>query len=128
MKKNLKYILPSLVVFLGLASIMALLVDSTVLAADLNDACNQFSTGSGVCSDRGDDAKTMTKNITRSVLALLGILAVITIIIGGVKYVTAQGDSGNIATAKHTIVYAVIGLVVVLMAQAIVGFVVDAIL
>lgn len=54
---------------------------------------------------------------------VVGVVAVIMIIIGGLKYITSGGDSGNITGAKNTILYAVIGLVVVALAQFIVKFV-----
>ena len=48
-----------------------------------------------------------------------GIVCVVMIIIGGVRYVTSQGDQGGIASAKNTILYSVIGIVVILLAAAI---------
>ena len=54
---------------------------------------------------------------------VVGIVAVIMIIVGGLKYITSGGDSGNVTGAKNTILYAVIGLVVVALAQFIVKFV-----
>lgn len=56
---------------------------------------------------------------------IVGIVAVIMIIVGGFKYITSGGDSGNISSAKNTIIYAVIGLVVVALAQFLVQFVLD---
>lgn len=54
---------------------------------------------------------------------VVGVIAVIMIILGGLKYITSGGDSGNIQSAKNTILYAVIGLVVVALAQFVVRFV-----
>ena len=56
---------------------------------------------------------------------IVGIVAVIMIIWGGFKYITSGGDSGNITSAKNTIIYAIIGLVIVAFAQFIVQFVLD---
>ncbi|MGH7158298.1 MAG: Mbov_0395 family pilin-like conjugal transfer protein [Candidatus Saccharimonadales bacterium] len=56
---------------------------------------------------------------------IVGIIAVIMIIVGGFKYITSGGDSGNISSAKNTIIYAVIGLVIVALAQFLVQFVLD---
>ena len=47
------------------------------------------------------------------------------IIIAGLKYITSQGEPANIATAKNSIIYAAIGLVVVALAQVIVRFVLN---
>ncbi len=54
---------------------------------------------------------------------IVGIIAVIMIIWGGLKYITSGGDSGNVTGAKNTILYAIIGLVIVALAQFIVRFV-----
>jgi hypothetical protein len=54
---------------------------------------------------------------------IVGITAVIMIIIGGFRYITSGGDSNNVTGAKNTILYAIIGLVIVAMAQFIVRFV-----
>jgi len=56
---------------------------------------------------------------------VVGVVAVIMIIIGGLKYITSGGDSGNISGAKNTILYAIVGLVVVALAQIIVKFVLE---
>ncbi len=45
------------------------------------------------------------------------------IIFGGVRYITSNGDSSNITTARNTIVFAIVGLVIVALAQIIVHFV-----
>lgn len=54
---------------------------------------------------------------------VVGIVAVIMIIYGGLKYITSGGEGSNISAAKNTILYAIIGLVVVALAQIIVRFV-----
>ncbi len=54
---------------------------------------------------------------------LVGIVSVVMIIIGGFKYVISSGDSGNVTGAKNTIVFALVGLVIVALAQFIVRFV-----
>ncbi len=54
---------------------------------------------------------------------VVGVVAVIMIIIGGLKYITSGGDSSNVTGAKNTILYAIIGLVIVALSQVIVRFV-----
>ena len=56
---------------------------------------------------------------------IVGLISVIMIIYGGFRYVTSGGDSGNIQTAKNTIIYALVGIVIVAMAQAIIYFVLN---
>ncbi len=54
---------------------------------------------------------------------VVGVAAVIMIIVGGFRYVISGGDSNGVSGAKNTILYAIIGLVVVIFAQVIVRFV-----
>lgn len=85
----------------------------------ITDECNIEETG-----QQGTDK---INDIIRTVIDIfslvVGIVSVIMIIIGGLKYITSGGDSGNVTGAKNTILYAVIGLVVVALAQFIVKFV-----
>ena len=62
-------------------------------------------------------------NILYAVYGVIGILAVVFIIIGGVNYSISQGDPGKTKKARDTILYAVIGLIVVLSAFAITAFI-----
>ncbi len=55
---------------------------------------------------------------------LVGVIAVVMVIIGGLKYIMSQGDSTQLNSAKNTILYAIIGLVIVVLAQIIVHFVI----
>lgn len=66
------------------------------------------------------------KTIINVLLFIIGIAAVIMIVIGGLRYVISGGDSSHTKAAKDTIFYAVIGLVIAILAYAIVNFVVDA--
>lgn len=59
-----------------------------------------------------------------TVYLVAGIVAVVAIVFGSIRFVTANGDPGQVATAKNVITYAVVGLVVVLMAAAITQFVI----
>jgi hypothetical protein len=55
---------------------------------------------------------------------VIGIAAVIVVIIGGLQYILSAGDPARINSAKNTILYAIIGLIVALSAQAIIVFVI----
>lgn len=74
-------------------------------------------------SDPGTKLDSVVKLVINIFSLVVGIIAVIMIIIGGLKYITSSGDSGNVTSAKNTILYAIIGLVVVALAQLIVRFV-----
>jgi len=63
------------------------------------------------------------QSVTNLLLTAIGIISVIMIIIGGIRYAVSGGDDAGVKGAKDTILYAVIGLVVALLAYAIVNFV-----
>jgi cytochrome bd-type quinol oxidase subunit 2 len=85
------------------------------------DACaNADETQPGGANDKVNKTITLVINIFSIVV---GIVAVIMIVLGGLKYITSAGDSNNVTSAKNTILYAVVGLVVVALAQFIVRFV-----
>ena len=87
----------------------------------------ESSTASSLCGAvKQDDAPDIIKNVITTILLILGMVAVIMIIIGGIRYTTSNGDAGSIKGAKDTILYSVIGLVVAILAYAIVNFVVGA--
>lgn len=95
------------------------------------DACNNVLPGGatppGFCDEKGqDDLINTVKNVLNVVYFWIGILAVVFIIIGGVNYTISQGDPGKVSKAKSTIMYAVIGLIVSLLAFAITQFVLNA--
>lgn len=73
------------------------------------------------------DAEEKVNSLLTTVINLfsliVGIVAVIMIIVGGFKYITSGGDSGNVTGAKNTILFAVVGLIIVALAQFIVRFV-----
>lgn len=85
--------------------------------------------GSGSCTPVTSGGQTLaqTAKTAVNVLSLIvGIIAVIMIIYGGLRYITSGGDSGNVGNAKNTLLYAIIGLVIVALAQLIVHFVLNA--
>lgn len=68
---------------------------------------------------------SITEEVLRVVFGIAGGIAMIMIVIGGFKYITSLGNAQNVAKAKDTILYAVIGLIVCILAYAIVGFVIN---
>lgn len=64
--------------------------------------------------------------ITNTLIYLIGAISVIMVIVGGLRYVLSNGDPKAAEGGRNTILYAVIGIVVSLMAYAIVNFVVKA--
>lgn len=86
------------------------------------DKTDPNAANQGSATERVDKVIRLVINIFS---LIVGVIAVIMIIIGGLKYITSGGDSGNITGAKNTILYAIIGLVVVALAQVVVKFVLN---
>lgn len=121
-----------------LAAVFALAVPALVPVSAYADAVNiqgslckgtnfnlDADGSGGNCSSTSGTGglETLLKNIVNIISAIVGVVAVIMIIVGGFKYITSGGDSNNVSGAKNTIIYAIIGLVIVALAQVIVHFV-----
>lgn len=70
------------------------------------------------------DLEITVINIINVIIGILGLVAVIVIIIGGINYMTSSGEAAKVKKAKDTILYGVIGLVICVLAFAIVNFVI----
>jgi hypothetical protein len=109
---------------------MAVLWAPSASAVDfLGDACRQPNASGAAACDRGSRYQLTGNNgiiarVTNLIAIISGIAAVIMIVISGFFFITANGDSGKISSAKKTLTYAVIGLVVIALARTIVVFVV----
>lgn len=130
-KKNIALLIASVVIALGAGLVAA---PAMTGAQDIQDnlcggAQGLDITGGDDCGatqGASDDVNTLITNIVNIFSIVVGIIAVIMIIVGGFKYITSSGDSGNVTSAKNTIMYAIIGLVIVALAQIIVRFVLNA--
>lgn len=106
----------------GVAAVPAYAVDTTCdTAGGILGAAN--------CAKSDDQPTELFANggifqrITNILLFIIGAVSVIMLIIGGIRYTISQGDSAAVTSAKNTILYAVIGIVVALLAFAIVNYV-----
>jgi hypothetical protein len=101
----------------------------TVSASAVDDLCEGIgsdASGDGcVQEDGGPSVEGIIGTVINILSLIVGIVAVIMIIFGGFKYITAGGDSGQLTSARHTITYAIVGLVIVALAQFIVQFVIQ---
>ena len=89
-----------------------------------SEICSGLGAAGGNCGGNSGGALNHTLAFAINLLSLIaGVAAVIMIIISGLKFITAQGDAGNVATARSTLIYAIVGLVIVALAQFIVHFV-----
>ena len=119
----------------GLLLLATLFVPFTTHAVDSsteiqrNTRCgsNINLSGNGNCSVSGNSTKIedLIKTVINIFSAIVGAVSVIMIIVGGFRYITSGGDSNNVGAAKNTILYAIVGLVIVAVAQIIVQFVLE---
>lgn len=88
------------------------------------DAC-VTKNAAGDCTQTAAEQKlnNLIAAIVNIISVIVGIIAVVMIIIGGAKFITSGGDSGKVSSAKSTVIYALVGLVIVALAQFIVRFV-----
>ncbi len=97
----------------------------------LDPVCTGAAASSPVCASKDQSENPLTgpdgiiTNTVRIISFMVGVAAVFMVILGGLKYVTSNGDSNSTASAKNTILYAVIGIIVFLLSQAIVIFVIS---
>jgi hypothetical protein len=71
----------------------------------------------------GTDASSLAQKVINVLSLIVGAVAVIMLIVGGFRYVTSGGKQESVTAAKNTILYALIGLVIVAVAQIVVHFV-----
>ena len=72
----------------------------------------------------GTDQTPIFRTITNVLLFIIGAISVIMLIIGGIRYTTSNGDQQAVQNAKNTILYAVVGLVIAILAFAAINFVI----
>ena len=134
MKRSIKTVLAGLlavpVLALGISAVSPVL-SQTAFAACV-DANGVALTGAklGACQAKGSDQSTslfgnggIFQTITNTALYIIGAISVLMLIYGGIRYTISMGDAKNVEAAKNTILYAIIGIVVALLAYAIVNFV-----
>lgn len=111
-----------------LAIFSGVMLPTLALAQTPKDAvCEGVGLGSG---GAGCETPTGSPNVDTAVqtglkffAAVVGIIAVIMIMVGGLRYMMSGGDAGKAASAQNTVIYAAVGLVIALLAQVIAQFV-----
>ena len=128
MTKKIKMMLAGLLMMPALALGAAVLapVTDTAYAQGIQEGANQA---------RGDDMQEsidaedgLIRDVVNILLFIIGAIAVIMLVIGGIRDTISGGDQSQVTAAKNTILYAIVGIVVALFAYAIVNFVLDRII
>lgn len=132
MIQKIKLALASLALLLGVAT--PALVPVSAYAAESNNITNGLcvgansaaGTGGADCTaggDNNDSLKALAAKVVNIISLIVGIVAIIMIIYGGFRYITSGGSSERIGGAKNTLIYAIIGLIIVALSQFIVHYV-----
>lgn len=126
MKKLLIYV----ALFVGLLSPLSMVTTQTIYASTKEELKNGACLGDTACEQASaSDTQTNVNKVVNTIIDVfswvVGIVAVIMVIFGGFRYITAAGDSTKTKTAKDTILYALIGIIIVALAQTIVKYVIS---
>lgn len=96
-----------------------------ILSLDGGANCAQGNnTPSGLFELGPNGEPSLFTTIVNIMLFIIGAIAVIMIIVGGIRYVVSGGDQNAVTSAKNTIMYAVVGLIIAALAYAVVNFVI----
>lgn len=127
---------------LALLAVPALMLSIAAFAAPTYAACDPGAAGGtnseadltlcgGATSSHGGEQPTnlfgvggVFQTVTNVLLFVIGAVSVVMLIIGGIRYTVSQGDSSAVTSAKNTILYSVVGLLVAILAFAAVNFVI----
>lgn len=131
MKKVIKKSLQSLLIVPVLALGVGLVAPAL---QPVNVSAFNEGIGDGADAAQGEDQQeslfegdnAIFRTITNVLLFIIGAISVIMLIIGGIRYVVSGGDSTAVTAAKNTILYAIVGILVALLAYALVNFVIGA--
>ena len=88
--------------------------------SEITSGMNATSAGTSTPTD----ANVVIKNVTNIMFFIIGAVSVIMLIYGGIRYTTSGGNTNSVTAAKNTVIYSIVGLVISILAYAIVNFVV----
>jgi len=120
---------PRLIIIALLMALAGLFIVSqiyspSVYALDEADtACTGIEAAGGSCGAGEAELNSVVQAVINILLYVIGIASVIVLIVGGIRYVVSGGDQQAVAGAKNTIIYAIVGLIVAVLAYAAVNYV-----
>ncbi len=107
--------------------------DGTIVSAACDVSNPSVSSGADCARGNGQPSQLVGdggvfNRITSILLFVVGAVAVVMLIFGGIRYIVSGGDQANVTAAKNTILYAIIGIIIALLAYAAVKFVTTSLL
>lgn len=124
MKKIISFLVIGFAIF---SSLLSYTVVPTFAESFNGDVCNDITDEelkkAAGCDNNGEVVGDRVSNILNTAAGVVGVVSVLFLVISGILLTTAAGDPSKIARAKKGVLYAIIGLVVSILAWAIVNFV-----
>lgn len=109
-----------------------MIVNAQAVNNEIKDACTNSATNSSLCADfqanvdpASDPVSKLAKTITDIFAFFAGIIALIYLIFGGFKYVKSAGNAEKAASGRQTIIYALVGIIIIIVAQQLVLFIIS---
>jgi hypothetical protein len=109
---------------LALAATLALTLPGSARGLSLMDVINGSYRGEGQPTDLFAGGDALIPRLINLMLFIVGILAIVFLIFGGIRYVISGGDKSKVDAAKNTILYAIVGLIVAILGYALVNWVI----
>jgi hypothetical protein len=128
MIKTMRHLASIFMPFLMLTSVISFVLLPAYALADTPQTaiCSGvgIASANGTCGDNGAQVNTVILTAINLFSTFVGLFAVVMIIVAGFRFITSGGDPGQVSSAKNAIIYAIIGIVVVVLSQFIVHFVI----
>ena len=97
---------------------------NTEIAGAVNSEITSGMNATSAGTSTPTNANVVIKNVTNTMFFIIGAVSVIMLIYGGIRYTTSGGNANSVTAAKNTVIYSIVGLVISILAYAIVNFVV----
>ena len=97
---------------------------NTEIAGAINSEITSGMNATSAGTSTPTDANVVIKKVTNTMFSSIGAVSVIMLIYGGIRYTTSGGNTNSVTAAKNTVIYSIVGLVISILAYAIVNFVV----
>ena len=97
---------------------------NTEIAGAINSEITSGMNATSAGTSTPTDANVVIKKVTNIMFFIIGAVSVIMLIYGGIRYTTSGGNANSVTAAKNTVIYSIVGLVISILAYAIVNFVV----
>lgn len=124
--KKLKFVILSIIAVTGFGLAVFAPTAGAIAPPTGFQACDGTNSSSTICNGSTTDTlKPYLQTGVKVMFFIVGALAVIMIIYSGIQYVISAGDSGKVAKAKNTLTYSIVGLVIAVLAYAIVNWIIS---